>query len=270
MKLLHISRVHLAIAVVGVAAAGGGAIACSSDNTGTTTPPAAPKTCANSQLAVAFSPMYSAFDGTHTFQVPVVVDGVVPSTVSWNISDDSIATIAKDPATGGIMLTIQKAGTANVIASTGSRCGSALLTVSAATAEDWEVGNQRYNNGVVLRPKPKDGGAEAGADAGSGPTQQAACTNCHGPTATSAFKDIGHTPQQTAGFSDDELQGIFRNGVVPEGGYFDPAIVPYDTWQGFHKWDMTDEQAKGIVVYLRALTPEQQEGAANFGRRDGG
>jgi hypothetical protein len=45
-------------------------------------------------------------------------------------------------------------------------------------------------------------------------------------------------------------------------------------WQGFHRWQMTDEEAKGLVVYLRSLTPTAQSGSSNFGGRfmpgDGG
>jgi hypothetical protein len=41
-----------------------------------------------------------------------------------------------------------------------------------------------------------------------------------------------------------------------------------------HQWsDITPDQQKGIVVYLRSLPPAAQKGAVNFGgfgRRDGG
>ena len=113
------------------------------------------------------------------------------------------------------------------------------------------------------------GPREAGADAGD--PQQAACTNCHGDNANGPFKDVAHTPEQTGGFSDDQLVGIFTQGNVPDGGYFDESIVPYQAWTRFHQWDMTDDEAKGVVVYLRSLTPEDQNGSANFGgKRDGG
>jgi hypothetical protein len=102
-----------------------------------------------------------------------------------------------------------------------------------------------------------------------------ACTNCHGLAAMSGpFRDIAHTPEQTGGFSDQDLIDIVVNGVVPDGGYFDNAILPYDRWQRIHKWDdITDDQKFGMVVYLRSLTPTSQTGTANFGgrmRRDGG
>ena len=224
-------------------------------------------TCTSNSLTVAFAPMYSAFDGKHTFQIPAIVDGVKGTTINWSASDTSMVALAPDPVTGGVMITTQKAGTVTIAANAGGLCGSSTLTITEASATDWDTGNARYNDGIVLRGPRQDAGA--GVDAGS-PTQ-AACTNCHGTNAAGPFKDVAHTPEQTGGFSDDDLVNIFRNGTVPDGGYFDDKIVPYQIWQRFHNWDMTDEEAKGIVVYLRSLTPEPQEGSSNFGGRgDGG
>jgi hypothetical protein len=75
---------------------------------------------------------------------------------------------------------------------------------------------------------------------------------------------VQHTPEQTGGFSDDDLINIFQNGVVPKGGYFDDTIVSYAMWQSFHKWNVGDTP-QNMVVYLRSLTPAAQTGSANFG-----
>jgi hypothetical protein len=234
--------------------------------------------CAKSQISIVFSPMYSAFDGVHHFQIPAVVDGIDSSAITWSASDPSMVAIAPDSSTGGAMITMQKAGQVSIIASAGTLCGSAQLTITSATADDWEAGSARYNDGVVINRIPRGGGggggnpdAAAAVDAAS--PREAACTNCHGDTATNlAFKTVQHTPQQTGGFSDDELKNIFMNGMVPMGGYFDPMIVPYSAWQAFHRWQMTDDQARGIIVYLRSLPPAKQTGSSDFGGRfgDGG
>jgi hypothetical protein len=106
--------------------------------------------------------------------------------------------------------------------------------------------------------------------------REAACTSCHGDTATSGpFKTVSHTPMQTAGFSDAELIQIFTMGVLPEDAYFDDTIVPRQQWSQFHRWTMTAEQATAMVTYLRSLTPESQKGQrGDFGGRvmrpDGG
>jgi hypothetical protein len=205
-------------------------------------------------------------------------------------------------------------------------CGSATLNITTAAESDWTIGDTRYNDGVALTLARPDGGGGFGGprtdggfgeggfgeggpgmgmggmggmlrttDAGSYYEQDGgtACTNCHGPTATNGpYKDVSHTPEQTGGFSDNELIQIITQGNIPDGGYFDPSVITstcdaggptstcymdaYNTWHRFHQWnDITSDEFAGIVVYLRSLEPEAQNGtAANFGgggrRRDGG
>jgi len=240
--------------------------------------------CANSQIKIVFSPMFSAFDGgAHTYQIPAVVDGIDASAITWSASDPSMVAIATDASTGGAMITTQKAGMVSIIASAGTLCGSSLLAITDATADDWEIGSARYNDGVVLTRLPRGMGPGGGGGvADGGAATEYACTNCHGDTATKGpYKTVQHTPEQAGGFSDTDLENIFRHGMVPQGGYFDASIVAYTTWQRFHQWTMTDDQAHGIIVYLRSLAPTAQTGASNFGgffgdggpgrgRRDGG
>jgi hypothetical protein len=232
------------------------------------TPP--PKgTCANPQIDILFAPMYSAYDGVHPFKIPAVVDGIQAGAITWSAADPSLVDMAPDPASGGVMITMRKAGSTQIIASAGGLCGVSALTISEASPADWMNGSARYNDGIVLvngQPPRGSGITDGGTNA-----REAACTNCHGDTATmAAFKTVSHTPTQTGGFSDEELIQIFTMGMVPTGGYFDEAIIPYRQWQGFHRWSMTPEQAKGMVVYLRSLTPQSQMGMrGDFGGRRG-
>ncbi len=228
--------------------------------------------CANPSLKLAFSPMYSAFDGTHTFQVPVIVSGLTGTNVTWSASDTTMVAIAPDPTTGGAMLTTQKAGTVDIIASAGGLCGKSTLTITATTAAQWDTGNTRYNNGNVINIGGGGGGrpdAAAGGDAGPS-TQEAACTNCHGESATNLpLKTVSHTPEQTGGFSDQEMIDIFTKGTAPNNGA-DITLIPYNVWTRIHQWQMTPDEVNGVLAYLRALTPAAQSGSINFGQRDGG
>ena len=235
-----------------------------------------PGVCAAPTLEIAFSPMFSAFDGVHTFQIPAVADGVAANVVAWS-ADPTMVNLQPDPNTGGVLIQTKKAGVVDIVATAGGLCGVSKLTIAAATPEDWEVGNQRYNNGIVLRGIPRGNGRDGGGPPNDNPdassAREAACTNCHGPTANGPYKTVAHSPQQAGGFSDTDLVGIVTKGTVPEGGYFDATIVSYQNWQSFHRWEMSPEEAKGIIVYLRSLTPQEQKGAANFGGRgrgDGG
>jgi hypothetical protein len=231
--------------------------------------PVQPCSTANNALTVAFAPMYSANDGPasaggHLFQVPAIVVGVRGSVITWGSSDPTKVNLAPDTVLGGIIITTSASGTVTITASAGSTgelCGSSVLTITANTPGDWAVGNARYNDGVsvhLVRGQPSDPETDGG-----GP----ACTNCHGPTATDQrYKTVAHTPEQAGGFSDQELITIFTQGIVPDGGYFDPSIVSYQQWQQFHKWtDMDQSQQTGMIAYLRSLTPTVQTGSSNFG-----
>ena len=289
MKLLSHRSARLLGASVGCCAIGLGVAACSSSSSSGGSPdgtaPAA-GTCPNPSLTISFNPMYSAFISStsqHSFLVPAIVSGVSGATVTWGASDMSAVGFQADPSTGGTTITILKPGMVTITAAAGNLCGAAPLNVTQATEDDWTTGNGRYNNdaglinpfgggGMMMGPPPggfrvpsqSDPSPFEPADGGPGP----ACTNCHGPTATmQIFKGIEHTPEQTAGFSDQQLIDIVVNGIIPDGGYYDQSIIPYQFWQFFHKWKdiSTPDQQKAIVVYLRSLTPAKQDGKFDFG-----
>jgi hypothetical protein len=273
---------------------------------GTSTISAAPGSCANSTVDITFSPMYSAFipNSQHTFQIPAVVTDGSPAT--WSLADPTQAQLAVQTFDGisGVMITVQGTGAGGKITVIATKsdgtCGTAPLTITSATDDDWEIGNARYNDGVALHLPSFDGGRPEGGPGfgdggfeGGGPRTRdggsffetdggTACTNCHGVTATTGpYADVSHTPEQTGGFSDSELLDIILRATVPDGGYFDPTVLnsncdggadctarAYERWQSFHLWtDITPDQYQGIVIYLRSLQPASQTGKANFGGR---
>ncbi len=224
-------------------------------------------------LTLHFAPMYSAYDGMHDFQLPVIVEEDVTG-VTFSASDPSMVDVSA--TADGAMLTMRKSGKVQIIATTpdGQR-GSAVLTITAATPQDWQTGSDRYNNGIGL-----DGGTGRAVLGGGGLSQlntNLACTTCHGPTAplASTFGDVEHTPEQTGGYSDDDLIKIFTMAQKPPG-IGQHTNVPLSAWQAFHKWTVDDSQKKGLVVYLRSLTPKDEGTAVDFGgfqprgRGDGG
>ena len=211
-------------------------------------------------LQLVFSPMYSAVipgDDTHTFAVPVIVNGATGDAVTWRTSDPTAVRIDPDALTGGVLLTMLSTATASsarapvtITANTKSACGTSTLTITPGTTDEWNAGEARYNDGV-----PVDGGLRA------------ACSDCHAPHADAghAFNDIAHTPEQTGGFSDTQLVNIIQNAEIPDGGYFDPTIVSYLQWRAFHQWNLTAAEKTGLVLYLRSLVPTAQTGTSNFG-----
>ncbi len=267
----------LALAV-GLASVAGACSSSSSSSSGGTGEGGS-AACSSNALQIVFSPMYTGWDGTHTFQIPAVVKGAKATDVTWNASDTTLVSLAPDPTTGGIMITVnnnaplkvdpsQTPAKVTITASANGACGSSTLTITPAReVDDWHDGALRYNDGVDLRPAADAGGGDGGVN------KQVACTYCHGDSANGSFKDVSHTPEQIGGFSDDDLQKIIRQGIVPAGGYFDTSIVSMDQWHSFHQWEMTDEELRGLLVYLRSLPPKAQTGSANFGGQlfgDGG
>jgi hypothetical protein len=246
--------------------------ACSSDSAGPTGPDAdvVPQAkCTDGGLTVAFNPMYSAFDGTHTYTVPAVVRGS-NGNVTWSADSRIVGMQRDNERPNEVLIQALQPGVVVInVQSDDGRCGSALLTISAASVSDWQIGNARYNDGMSLH-------LAAGATPGdhsplemSG-TSGPACTSCHGETATNGpFTDVSHTPEQTGGFSDDDLLNIILRGDFPDGGFFDKTIVSYSAWHNFHRWaDITSDQQRGIITYLRSLTPRDQRGQVNFGAFD--
>lgn len=211
-------------------------------------------------LEIHFPKMYSAFAPGHEFKIPVAVEGV--KSVKWSVSDPEVADIEKQPD-GSAMITVRKAGTVDVVAKAGSLEGTAQLVVTPATADEWEAGNQRYNNGIVL--KRGEGRRDGGAPPSDDPSRkQAACTNCHGGAAGAGeSNDVEHTPMQTAGYSDRELVDIFTKGTKP-AGVPQRVMMSKERWKRIHQWSMDENAVKGLVVYLRSLEPKSQ-GDVDFG-----
>jgi len=250
---------------------GGSSVDPGANNT-TATPPAV---CTNiDAIQIVFQPAYSAFDGQNHYKVPAVVAGISPSIIKWSTSDDTKVTHTPDDSFGGEMFEMTGAGEITIFAAAGNLCGHSVLRITQATVAQWQLGASRYNNGVVANRGTTRPDSSTGKDV--------ACTNCHG--ATGSLGTVEHTPMQTAGYSDLDMKNIFLNGTTPNGQLAQPITnLTYAEWHAFHTWTVaSDDEANGLVYYLRSLTPVST-GNADFGgafgmggrgpdggRRDGG
>jgi len=215
-------------------------------------------------LKLLFAPMYSAFEPSHTYQLPVIVDGLTGATFS--ASDPSKVDVANTPT--GALLTMKAPGKVTITAKLGAEVGTSELTISETTAADWERGNARYNTMVDALPTP-DGGTVTIANFFTTRDAKGACTTCHSETAK--LLKIQHTPQQTGGYSDEQLITIFTMGNKPDGSR-QRTNLPEFFWGMGHRWEIDEADKKGIVTYLRALPPKTQ-GEFDYGIRrtaDGG
>jgi len=218
----------------------------------------------DSELAIEFPEMYTAFGGSHEFKVPAKVDGV--KNIKWS-ADPSDAVSFEKQDDGSVMITTKKfVEKVTITAKAGSLKKTAILHMDEATDELWQQGNDRYRNGVVFtRPDGGGGGGSHKGDGGGGGWQKSinpalACTNCHDKGGKGT--DVEHTPTQTGGYSDDDLKNIFENAKKPDWAKM--RTMSADKWQKIHKWQMDQNEVDGIVVYLRSLTPKSQ-GTIDFG-----
>jgi hypothetical protein len=125
----------------------------------------------------------------------------------------------------------------------------------------------RYNNNVPINFGMFGMG---GGMMGGGPPdistlipRDASCANCHNNMAGSIT--VEHTPQQTAGYSDQDLIQIFTMGMKPMGGTFHspflknlPAQFATQIYVQLHTWMIAPEVQQGIVYKLRSITPAPQ------------
>lgn len=262
------------LVTAGVAVSGVLAASCSSSSApATNSDDAGPSavlndpSCVDGGLTIAFNPMYSAFDGVHTYSLPAIVVGS-DQPVTWFADSAMVGMQADSEQSNEVLLTMLASGTTTIhVQSADGKCASAPLTISPVMASDWTIGQKRYNDGISAHISgPSLPGMPSPLE--QNPSGGPACTNCHGETATSfAYKNVSHTPEQTGGFSDSEILDIVLHGTFPNGGKnFDWSIVAYPAWHNFHQWtDITADQQRGIVAYLRSLTPARQAGAPNFG-----
>jgi len=236
---------------VGMAVLALGATACGSSDSGG----GGAKEVIGTDFPLVFSPMYSAYDGgAHTFQVPVVPQGGI-TVDKWEIVDATgkvltdVADFKPEPSFGGAMITTRKGGSYIVLAHAGKQVGSAPITITAVDPSVWTVGQMRYNNDIMISSIVPSGAMPTALP------KDISCKNCHGEGAM--FLDVEHTPQQTGGYSDDELKKIITMGMKPAGAVSKTG-VPLAIYQWFHTWMATDEEQMGLVIYLRSLEPKSQ------------
>jgi hypothetical protein len=208
---------------------------------------------------IFFSPAYSSFDGVHTFQVPMTVKGY--SAIEWETENKDLVDLEKiNPNT--VMITTRKAGTARIIARAGSLSGSTMLHITESTDADWNLGKERYTNAAVLMIDRQMAMMQA-MQGGMMITipDDLSCKNCHGSGAMAL--SVEHTPQQTGGYSDEELVNIFTKGAKPPTAGWKSGI-PMQLYMSLHTWSATEEEKRGLVAYIRSLTPATQ-GQIDFG-----
>lgn len=223
-------------------------------------------------LDIVYDTTYSAFDGVHPFKVPYHVMDSAVALADWFSIPAGAVSFDEDPDLaddgGGVIATIVEYHPEIVIGvQSGMLGGTAPLFVTEATSAEWELGEARYDNGVDFdfpELTPADFALLLLDPTWSPPPppENCSCISCHSTGAK--YFEVQHTPTQAARFSDDELIKILTMGTKPDGIGF--RILPdmlgsmtaEEIYADYHTWETTEDELKGLVVYLRSLAPTGQ------------
>ena len=183
--------------------------------------------------------LFSGFNGTDTFQVPVFLFGEFTGEVTWESLDPAVATIAPvaRPSDAGppvegfreefAMVTTTGAGTTKIRGTAGGETIEMDINVTQYTVDQVAAGRQRYN----MPANPDEAARKA-------------CASCH-----ALANGVDHSPNWLSPLGDAEILGAIRTGVYEfEGGRYELRGVN-------HAFDLTDAEAQGIVPFLRSLPP---------------
>lgn len=175
------------------------------------------------------SPAHGGFDGSGLFKIPLAA---TLAGAAWEV-DPALATVEGRPPPEGIpsaellpswaLVTPRVAGAIEVVARAGAVEVSTTIEVVEYSAEELALGARRYN-------QPDDPGGPG----------RASCASCH-----LAAGGHDHSPIYTSYFGDAEILS-----AVTTGQYSPDEVLAVD-----HEWNLTADEERGIVAYLRSLPP---------------
>jgi hypothetical protein len=190
----------------------------------------------DSSFKFEFRPLksYSGYDGVHTFKAPVAVyDSDADLKVTGDPSAVTIEPVKlKNPVSpDGIedkgkyfLITVKKPGTHTITATSKGKSVQVELASTQYDSAQWTAGETRYKNQGTNNDPP--------------------CTNCH-----VNGDAIDHSPAALSSVDDEKVGSVITSGISTAGF---PILI--DNKPG-HKWTVTEDERKALVVYLRGLEP---------------
>ena len=191
----------------------------------------------DSGLGLGFLPdeSFSGFDGVHTFKAPIAVydsDSDLQVTADPSALELKPVKLKNPVGPDGIedkgkyyMVTVKKAGTHTITATSRGKSVNVKMNVTSYDSQQWTAGETRYKN----------------QGAGSDPP----CTNCH-----VNGEAIDHSPAALSSVTDEKVGSVITSGISTAGF---PIMI--DNKPG-HQWQVTEDERKALVVYLRGLEPK--------------
>ena len=186
--------------------------------------------------------------------------------MKWTFDSEFLSAEEFPDLPGSVLFTTKRPGQTkiNVSAKTPSGTnvrGEATVTITAVTASEWDVGFERFFIGRQVswgRPctspdEPRTCGLTCTTVSELPPSS--ACGSCH-TNRTSAPYALEYTPTQTARYSNEELADIFLTGKRRDSMFLREASEPSGVFAMLHTWEMSDEEARGVIAQLRAFPPK--------------
>ena len=172
--------------------------------------------------------LYTGYDGQRSFKAPLATD---MKDAVWEVEDPTILQVMSTNAPANyenfgedwVLIETYKAGTTKVFATAGGTRAEATVIVSNYDRDIVTIGQNRYYdmNGIGDR---------------------LACAACHNQP-----QGADHSPLEMEFFEDADILLAITDGMYPDGY----VLKGVD-----HRWNLTAEEAQGIVPYLRALAPK--------------
>jgi hypothetical protein len=193
---------------------------------------------------------HTGHDGVSTFLIPISTDltHFASGQLEWSSADESIAEVepveepAQYPGRGGwAMVETRQPGETSISAAIGEHDVSGRIVVADYTSAQVAAGRARYRDAGVGDRVPCASCHEAAGGADHTPSEMA----YHDDAALLLVITDGHYPDLCTTEAGDDCE-CGSDGCVTEPGY----VLEVD-----HRWNLTAQEADGIVAFLRTLAP---------------
>jgi hypothetical protein len=215
---------------------------------------------------------YSAFDGEHSYRIPLLPDvtpdsedPIDPGSIVWHYDPKQLELSPDPDAQTAILATTKAPGETTLQVSAQTLSGqsvydSAVIEVSEGDPALWELADREFSNtDADWTSLPLSAACTELLPPTTYPETEGPCQSCHshGAAITTRFT------AQIANFDDAALTSLISRGDFPEGYVWNApftrnirdADLRSCLLQNSHAWEFSEEHARGFVLKVRSELP---------------